>query len=83
MHMHIYIHILSYFDNISAYMCSVNLNKGDKLRQAQITRNCVYQVIAEDLQFRKSVEGLGRLYLWTKSENNGLIQDSLILPQTS
>ena len=66
--MHIYINVVSYFDNTSVYMCSVNLNKGGKLRQAQITRNCVYQGIAEDSQFRKSVEGLGRLYLWTKSE---------------
>ena len=65
-HMHIYINILSYFDNITVHLYSVNLNKGDNPRQAQRARNCVYQGTAEDLQFRKSVEGLGRL--WTRSE---------------
>lgn len=37
------------------HLVGVNLNKGDQLRKAQITRtrNCVYSVITEELQFGK------------------------------
>ena len=36
-----------------------------------MTRNLAYWGIAEDLQFRKSVEDLGRFYLWTESKKKG------------
>lgn len=38
-----------------------------------MTRNLAYWGIAEDLQFRKSVEDLGRFYLWTESKKGHLV----------
>ena len=54
--------------------CSVNLNKEGKLRQPQMTRNWVYWGVAEELQFRKLVEGSGQLCLWTRSDNGASSQ---------